>query len=69
MHQTPSRGATMTDKDTECAVCEEGVTVERHTPKKLVSGVIYHFCSEECRDTFVQDPSKHTGRRRRRSLP
>lgn len=59
----------MTDKDTECGVCGDPVKVQRNTPKKLQGGVIYHFCSEECRDAFVQNPSEHTGGRRRRSLP
>lgn len=59
----------MTDKETECPVCDAAIKVQRNTPKKLQGGVIYHFCSEECRDTFVEDPSQHTGGRRRRSLP
>lgn len=40
-------------------VCGEEIEVARHTPKKLVSGVIYHFCSQECRDEFAQDPSEY----------
>lgn len=59
----------MTDKDTECAVCGDAVKVKRHTPKKLQGGVIYHFCSEDCRETFVQNPSEHQGGRRRPRMP
>ncbi len=54
-------------KDTNCAVCDDHVEVQRNTPKKLQGGVIYHFCSEECRDRFVADPSEHTARGRRSS--
>lgn len=58
-------------KDTTCAICDEHVEVQRNTPKKLQGGVIYHFCSEECRDKFVSDPSDHTGgpRRSQAGLP
>lgn len=54
---------------TNCAVCDEGLEVQRNTPKKLQGGVIYHFCSEDCRQEFVQNPSEHTGGRRRPSMP
>jgi YHS domain-containing protein len=55
------------NKETNCADCDDHVQVQRNTPKKLQGGVIYHFCSEECRDRFVQDPSEHTGSSPRRS--
>lgn len=59
----------MTENTTECAVCGDTVEVQRHTPKKLQGGVIYHFCSEDCREEFVRNPSQHTGGRTRPSMP
>jgi YHS domain-containing protein len=59
----------MSEKTSECAVCGDGVKVQRNTPKKLQGGVIYHFCGEECRDRFVEDPSEFTGGRRQRRAP
>ena len=46
-------------------VCGEEVTVQRHTPKKLYKGVVYHFCSDACRETFEEDPSDHVRTRSR----
>lgn len=59
----------MTTNDTECTVCGDGLTIQRDTPKKLRSGIIYHFCSEACRDRFVNDPEGHTNQRRTTRAP
>ncbi len=47
---------------TECPICGDKVDVGRHTHKKLHKGVIYHFCSEDCLQTFKEDPSSHSSR-------
>lgn len=39
-------------------VCGETVDVQFHTPKKLFRGVVYHFCSLECRDQFAASPER-----------
>lgn len=49
---------------TKDPVCGASVEVERHTPKKLVGGVVYHFCSEDCREEFTENPGEHVQTRR-----
>ena len=45
-------------------VCGKEVEVDFHQHKKLWQGVVYHFCSEECRDTFAEDPQEYLTIRR-----
>ena len=37
-------------------VCGAEIEIGFHTPKKLWHGVVYHFCSEACRDKFAHQP-------------
>lgn len=41
------------------AVCGAEVNVQFHTPKKLFRGVVYHFCSLDCRDKFANEPERY----------
>lgn len=53
----------------ECPVCKvEGdlacleVRVDDQTPTCTCEGHTYHFCSEDCRETFLAHPDRYAGR-------
>ena len=58
---TPPAGPTA-----ECPVCKHDgdlaclcVEIEADTPSCVCAGKTYYFCSEECREDFVQHPERY----------
>ena len=43
---------------TQCPVCKMDVDPQ-NSPKETFQGQEYHFCSDGCREQFLQDPSKY----------
>ncbi len=44
---------------TKDLVCGAEIEQERSAAKDDYKGKTYHFCSEECRDSFRQNPSNY----------
>ncbi|HEY7089185.1 MAG TPA: YHS domain-containing protein [Tepidisphaeraceae bacterium] len=50
----------------QCLVCKKNadlacvdVEVDANTPKYEYNGQTYYFCSDDCRDKFIKDPSQY----------
>jgi len=69
-HSSPPKGPTpeaASKQTVSCTVCEhEGdlacaeVELKADTPEVTLNGTRYYFCSEECRDEFLQNPKRYT---------
>ncbi len=44
---------------TKDLVCDAEIDREKSAAKHDYEGKTYHFCSEECRDNFRQNPSSY----------
>lgn len=42
----------------QCPICQMDVDPQ-NAPSTTYNGEEYHFCSEECREKFLQDPAGH----------
>lgn len=50
---------TPTMRDPICAVCAAGISVDDVTSRAIVhEGVRHAFCSERCRERFVNEPAR-----------
>ena len=42
-------------------VCGMEVSADKAAAKEEYDGITYYFCSQYCRDEFVQDPAAYVG--------